>query len=227
MNCDARDWRVRRGMRSRRTRNSTERASPQRRGIGERGEIGRAVGDMHAVEQPMAVQFARPGAEQRFGGRRNEQHRAVAAVPRDDVGHVAREQAVAVLLRVEQPEARARERFGAEREARRIERRRDDAERRKRAGFGCRSMPSGGSMFRPGRGTAAGPPPAAQRSRPAPPRGAKPTARLRAARSPARSRRTRRCRRCRRRPRSPGRSAPATTARARFRSGRCATGNRR
>ena len=51
----------------------------------------------------------------------------------DDVGHVAGEQAIAVLLGIEQPEAGARERLGAEREPGRIERRRNDAERRQRA----------------------------------------------------------------------------------------------
>ena len=87
---------------------------------------------MHAVEQAVAEQVLHLGAEQRLGRRRHEQHRAVAAMAGDDVGHVAGEQAVAVLLGVEQPEARARERFGAEREAGGIERRRDDAERRER-----------------------------------------------------------------------------------------------
>ena len=75
-----------------------------------------------------------PQAEQGFGGRRSEQHGAVAAVPRDDVGNIARQQPIAVLLRIEEPEACPRQRFGAEREAGRVKPRRDDAERRQRLG---------------------------------------------------------------------------------------------
>ena len=56
-------------------------------------------------------------------------------MPRDDVGHVAGEQAVAVLLGVQQPEARPGERLGAKREPGGIERRRNDAERRQGAGL--------------------------------------------------------------------------------------------
>ncbi len=108
----------------------------QGRGIGERGQIGRPVGDMHAIEQVMAMQLADLGAEQRLRRGRNEQHRAVASVPGDDVGHVARQEAIAILLGVQQPEARSRQGFGAEREAGGVERRRDDAERRERARFG-------------------------------------------------------------------------------------------
>ena len=107
----------------------------ERRGVGKRGEIGRAIGDMNAIEQAVAMQLADLGAEQRLRRGRDEQHRAVAAVPGDDVGHVARQQAVTVLLGVEQPEARSRQRFSAERQTRGIERRRDDAERGQRADF--------------------------------------------------------------------------------------------
>ena len=91
---------------------------------------------MHAIEQVVAVQFAHLGAEQRFRRGRNEQHRAVLAMPGDDVGHVAGQEAITILLGVEQPEARSRQQLGAEREPGGIERRRDDAERRKRARFG-------------------------------------------------------------------------------------------
>ena len=107
-------------------------AFAERGGIGQRRQIGRAVGDVHAVEQAVAEELAHRCAEQRLGRGRHEQHRAVAAVARDDVGHVAGQQPIAVLLGVEQPEARARERFGAEREPGGVERRRDDAERRER-----------------------------------------------------------------------------------------------
>ena len=101
--------------------------------IGERGEIGRPVGDMHAVEQAVAGKLAGAHAEQRLGRRRDEQHGAVAAMPGDDVGHVAREQAIAVLLGIEQPDAGARELLGAERETGGVERGGDDAERGQRA----------------------------------------------------------------------------------------------
>ena len=119
---------------------------------------------------------------------------AVAAVPRDHVGHVAREQPVAVLLGIEQPEAGARERLGAEREPGRVERGRDDAERgeravpllggrRRRQQIVARCRTSAGRRRRA---------PASRRSRP---RGARRTAPPRAGRSPARSPRTTRCRR--------------------------------
>ena len=72
------------------------------RDLGERGEIGRTIGDMNAVEQTMPDQFARQRVEQRIGRRRDEFDRAIAAMPRDDVAHIARKQAVAILLRVEQ-----------------------------------------------------------------------------------------------------------------------------
>ena len=74
----------------------------KRRRVGERGQIGRSVGDVHAVEQAVAEQLVARHAEQRFGRRRHEQHGAVAAVPGDDVGHIACEQTVALLLGVEQ-----------------------------------------------------------------------------------------------------------------------------
>ena len=59
----------------------------------------------------------------------------VAAVARDDVGHIAREQAIAVFVGIAQPEAGARQLLGAEREARGVKRGRDDAERGERAVF--------------------------------------------------------------------------------------------
>ena len=83
---------------SRRTRNSTLRASPPRAGIRQRGEIGRTIGDMDAIEQAVPEQPRRRRAEQRFRRRRDELHRAVAAVARDHVAHVARQQAIAVFL---------------------------------------------------------------------------------------------------------------------------------
>ena len=92
----------------------------ERRRIGKRGEVSRPVGDMHAVEQAMAVQLGGAHPEQLLRRRRDEQHRAVFAVPGDDVGHVARQQVVAVLLGIEQPDAGAGELFGAERQADRV-----------------------------------------------------------------------------------------------------------
>ncbi len=59
---------------------------------------------------------------------RNELHRAVAAVARDDVAHVSRQQAIPVFLDVEQRDAGARQRFGAEGKSSCIERRRRHAE---------------------------------------------------------------------------------------------------
>ena len=103
-----------------------------RGGIGERREVGRAVGNVHAVEQAVAQEVLHLGAEERLGRRRHEQDGAVAPVARDDIGHVAREQTVAVLLGVKQPEAGARKQFRAERETGGVERSGDDAERRER-----------------------------------------------------------------------------------------------
>ena len=88
---------------------------------------------MHAVEQSVAGEFVRAHAEQRLGCRRDEQHRAVLAMPGDDVGHVARQQAIAFLLGIEQAGAGAGEPFGAEREAGGIGHGGDDAERHRHA----------------------------------------------------------------------------------------------
>ncbi len=49
------------------------------RGIRQRREIGRAIGDMDAIEQAMASSRATGRAEQGFRRRRNELHGAVAA----------------------------------------------------------------------------------------------------------------------------------------------------
>ena len=115
-------------------------ALSQGRGVAERGEIGGTVGDVDAVEQAMPMQFDDRATEQQFGGRRDEQHRAVAAMAGDHVGHVARQQPVTVLFGVEQPEARPRQRLGAEREPRRVERGGNDAERgERRVAAGARS----------------------------------------------------------------------------------------
>ena len=84
---------------------------------------------MDAVEQAVAEQPRDRRAQHGFGRGRNELHRAVAAVTRDHVAHVSRQQAIAVFLDIEQRHAGARQRFGAEGKARGIERRRRDAER--------------------------------------------------------------------------------------------------
>jgi hypothetical protein len=91
---------------------------------------------MHALEQAVAGEVGGADAEQLLGRRRDEQYLAVAAVPGDDVGHMARQQAVAVLLGMAQPVADTRQLLGAEREAGSIERGGDDAERDKRAMLG-------------------------------------------------------------------------------------------
>ncbi len=104
--------------------------------IRQRGEIGRPVGDMDAVEQAMADEPRDRGAQHRFGGGRDELHRAVAAMARDHVAHVARKQAIAVFLRRQQRDRGARERLGAESKASGIERRRGHAERGQHAARG-------------------------------------------------------------------------------------------
>ena len=200
-------------------------ALAERRGIAERGQISGAVGDMDAIEQTRARairRYAQPNSDSRC--RRNKQHGAVAAVPRDHVGHVARQQPVTVLLGVEQPETGARQRLGAEREPRRVERGRDDAERGKRRRVRrCRAA----ATDRARRKAPAGRRHRARTSRRWRRRGATPKATPRAARPRARWRRRRRCRRSTPRPPSPVRSRPATTAHARSRSGRCGRESRR
>ena len=101
--------------------------------IAQRRQIGRAIGDMHAVEQTVAQQFGYWRVEQRLRRRRHEQHRAIRAVARNDVGHVTREQAITVFFSMEEPEAGAGHRFDAECKAGCIECGRDNAQRRKRA----------------------------------------------------------------------------------------------
>ena len=114
---------------SRRRRNSTLRASPPRAASDKRGEIGRTIGDMDAVEQAVAEQPRYRRAQHGFRRGRNELHGAVAAMTRDHVAHVARQQAIAIFLDVEQRDAGARQRLGAEGKPGGIERRRCHAER--------------------------------------------------------------------------------------------------
>ena len=76
------------------------------RGIRQRREIGRTIGDMDAVEQAVAGEPRNRRAEHGFRRRRNELHGAVAAVTRNHVAHVSREQAIAVFLDIEQRHAR-------------------------------------------------------------------------------------------------------------------------
>ena len=102
------------------------------RGIANRGQIGRAIGNVDTLEQTVPEQSSSRRAKHRIGRRRNKQHGAVAPMPRNHVRHIVRQQPVARFLSVEQPEAGARQPFGAERETRRIKRGRDDAERDQR-----------------------------------------------------------------------------------------------
>jgi len=103
-------------------------AIAKRRRMVERREIGRAIGDMDAVEQAMSQQARDRRAEHRFCGRRNELHRAVAVMARDHIAHVVRQQPITVLLEREQRHADARQRLGAEGQPRGIERRGDDTD---------------------------------------------------------------------------------------------------
>ena len=97
----------------------------ERRRVGKRGEIDRPVGDMHAVEQAVAVQLGGAPPNSCLRRRRNEQHRAVVAVAGDDVSHVAGQKAIAFFFGIEQPAPVRRELLGAERKPARVERRRD------------------------------------------------------------------------------------------------------
>ena len=88
-----------------------------------RGEIGRAVGHVDPLEQAVVPQFRYGHAKQNFRGRRNELHGAIALVARNHVAHVARQQAIATFLDVQQRDSGARQRLGAERNSRGIQRR--------------------------------------------------------------------------------------------------------
>ena len=118
------------------------------RGPRERGEIGRAVGDMDAVEQAVALQPRDRRAEHGFGRGRDELDRAVAAMTRDHVAHVARQQAIAIFLDIEQRDGGARQQLGAERKPRGIERRRYHAERRSTRRATPGSDPDAGSKWK-------------------------------------------------------------------------------
>ena len=83
---------------------------------------------MDAVEQAVPEQPRGRCAEHGFGRGRDELHRAVAAVARNHVAHVARQQAIAIFLDIKQRHAGARQRFRAERQTRGIERGGGDAE---------------------------------------------------------------------------------------------------
>ena len=106
------------------------------RGVRKRGEIGRAIGDVDAVEQAVPQQPRRRRSQHRLRRRRNELHGAVAAVARNHVAHVARQQTIAIFLDIEQRDAGARQRLRAEGQPGGIERRRGHAERHEYAAQG-------------------------------------------------------------------------------------------
>jgi hypothetical protein len=91
-------------------------------------QIGRTIGDVDAVEQTMPEQPRNLGSQHRFRRGRNELHRAVAAMARNHIAHVSRQQPIAVFLEIQQGNAGARQRFGAKSKARGIQRRRCDTE---------------------------------------------------------------------------------------------------
>src|SRR4029077_16919423 len=68
------------------------------RGVRKRGEIGRTIGDMDAVEQPMSKQHRNRRPQHRLRGWRNELYLAVAIVTRNHVAHVSRQQTISILL---------------------------------------------------------------------------------------------------------------------------------
>ena len=84
---------------------------------------------MDAVEQAVPEQPRHRRAQHRLRRGRNELHRAVAAMARNHVAHVSRQQAIAIFLDIEQRHAGARQRLGAEGEPGGIERRRRHTER--------------------------------------------------------------------------------------------------
>ncbi len=99
------------------------------RRIRKRGEIGRTIGDMNAVEQAVAEQPRHRGSQHRFRRRRNELHRAIAAMARNHVAHVSRQQAIAIFLDIEQRDAGAGQQLGGEGKSGGIKRRRGYPER--------------------------------------------------------------------------------------------------
>ena len=72
-------------------------------------DAGLTIHDMEAIEQSVSEHPSSRRAQHRFRGRRDELHRAIAAMTRDHIAHVPRQQAVALLLPREQRNAGARE----------------------------------------------------------------------------------------------------------------------
>ena len=99
------------------------------RGIRKCGEVGRTVGDVDAVEQAVPEQPRYRRAQHRLRRRRDELHRAVAAMARNDVTHVPCQQPISILLDIKQRDSGSRQQFRAEGEPGGIQRRRRDAER--------------------------------------------------------------------------------------------------
>ena len=151
---------------------------------------------MDAIEQAVPEQPRYRRAQHRLRRRRNELHRAVAAMARNDVAHVPRQQAISIFLDIKQRDAGARQRFRAEGEPGGIERRRRDAERHATRRAAPCSLPAPAACPDARTRSAArhSTAPARMRMRP---RGATPKARPRAEPRPARSRQRIRCRRWR------------------------------
>ena len=97
-------------------------------GIRKCGEIGWPIGDMDSVEQAVPEQPRHRCTQHHLGRGRNELHFAVAAMPRNHVAHIARQQPISIFFDIEQRYAGARERLRAECQSRGVERRRRDAE---------------------------------------------------------------------------------------------------
>ena len=97
-------------------------------GIGERRQVGRAIGNVHTIEQAVRHQLVGRHAEQRMRGRRNEFDGAVAPVAADHVAHIASEQSIAAFFRIEQTAACSPQHFRGECERTAIENQRTDAE---------------------------------------------------------------------------------------------------
>ena len=85
------------------------------RGIRQRGEIGRTIGDMDAIEQAMAGSRATDVPSMASAAGEMNCTAPLRLMARNHVAHVARQQAIAVFLDIEQRYGGARQRFRAKR----------------------------------------------------------------------------------------------------------------
>ena len=91
------------------------------RGLGQRRQIGRTIGDVDAIEKAVLEQMRGRRSHHGFRRRRDELDRAVAPMAGDHIAHVEGQQAVAAFFARHEFDAGARQRLRAERKTCRVE----------------------------------------------------------------------------------------------------------